>query len=440
VSQIRAAISKIMLQGRSLGKRSGSYNYFLIDQIVVSGANFLTSAIVARFLGIEVFGIFSLAWIMVQFVQSLQSALILLPMMSIGPKQTEAEAPGYFAVVMVHQFIWAAASAVLTYLGCLLAARMGLGAEAESLALPLFVAVLITQMHEFLRRYNATINKPQRILISDCLRYGGLIAALLGVMLLTEHHVDSGGVLYLIAATAALGAFVLWPSAPRMRGARARFVEITKRHLRVSRWLTGSALLMWITSNFFAVAAGAVLGTAAVGAIRAAQSLMSVTNLFFQAAEGFGPPTAARTLHNEGVTGLKRFVTMMTVIGLVVTIAASVALGAPGDFWLTLVFGPEYNGYGYAVWELALSFILLAASNPLRFAYQAAEKTHIDFQGYILAALWTLATSYPLAQWFGLHGAIAGYLVGQAIMMVYLQLTYRGFLAKHAIESAREPA
>ncbi len=423
-----------MLHGRSLGRRSGAYNYYLIDQIVVSGANFLTSAIVARFLGIEVFGIFSLAWIMVQFVQSLQSALILLPMMSIGPKQSDAEAKSYFAVVMVHQIGWAILSAVLTYLGCLAAAHMGLGVEAEKLALPLLAAVLVTQMHEFLRRYHATNNNPVRILLSDILRYGSLIAALLATMLLTDKHVDSGGVLYLITATAALGTLILWPSAPRTTGAGKRFMEITRRHLRMSRWLAGSALLMWVTSNFFALAAGAVLGTAAVGAVRAAQSLMSVTNLFFQAAEGFGPPTAARTLHNEGVSGLKRFVTMMTIIGLVVTVAATLVLGVPGDFWLTLVFGPEYNGYGYAVWELALSFILLAASNPLRFAYQAAEKTHIDFQGYILAAIWTLVTCYPLAQWFGLHGAIAGYLVGQAIMMVYLQLAYRGFLAKHAAE------
>jgi O-antigen/teichoic acid export membrane protein len=423
--------------GSSLGKRAGSYNYYLIDQVVVSGANFLTSAIVARFLGIEVFGIFSLAWIMVQFVQSLQSALILLPMMSIGPKQAETEAQDYFAVVMVHQIIWTLGSAVLTYFGCLAAAKMGLGPEAERLALPLVASVLVTQMHEFLRRYNATINKPKRILLSDILRYGSLIATLLGVMLWTDERIDSGGVLYIIAATAALATIVLWPSAPTTRGAAKRFKEITRRHIRVSRWLTGSALLMWITSNFFALAAGWVLGTAAVGAIRAAQSLMSVTNLFFQAAEGFGPPTAARTLHNEGVSGLKRFVTMMTLIGLVVTVSATLALGLPGDFWLTLVFGPEYNGYGYLVWELALSFVLLAASNPLRFAYQAAEKTHIDFQGYILAALWTLATSYPLAQWFGLHGAVAGYLVGQAIMMGYLQLTYRGFLARHAVAGQR---
>jgi hypothetical protein len=50
----------------------------------------------ARFMGLREFGIFVLAWMSVVFVNSLQTALIVAPMTSIGPKQREEDRPSYF--------------------------------------------------------------------------------------------------------------------------------------------------------------------------------------------------------------------------------------------------------------------------------------------------------------------------------------------------------
>ena len=52
----------------------------LADQIVVSGANFLTMVVLARQLGLHDFGIFTLYWTSVLFVAALHSAFIILPM------------------------------------------------------------------------------------------------------------------------------------------------------------------------------------------------------------------------------------------------------------------------------------------------------------------------------------------------------------------------
>jgi len=45
------------------------------------------------------FGVFTLAWMSVLFVNSLQSALIVAPMMGIGPKQEERTGPATFGAV-----------------------------------------------------------------------------------------------------------------------------------------------------------------------------------------------------------------------------------------------------------------------------------------------------------------------------------------------------
>ncbi len=98
----------------------------LADQGFVSGVNFLSTLLLARFLGIEEFGRFTLAWMVVLFANSLQNAAIIQPMLSIGPKHAEAEAPAYYGAVIVQQAVVAAFA-----FGAVL-----IGAQASALALP----------------------------------------------------------------------------------------------------------------------------------------------------------------------------------------------------------------------------------------------------------------------------------------------------------------
>src|ERR1035441_1529748 len=86
------------------------------DQAIVSGTNFFTSVMLARFMGLREFGIFALAWMSVLFVNSLQSALIVAPMMSIGPKQEEKDRPSYFGAVVFQELVLISCCVVLVFL------------------------------------------------------------------------------------------------------------------------------------------------------------------------------------------------------------------------------------------------------------------------------------------------------------------------------------
>ncbi len=425
----RLSISEILDQGRTLAANYGRLGWYLGDQLIVSGSNFLMGALVARFLGIDAFGVFALAWMIVLFVQSLQSALVLSPMMSIGPKQSPEQTRSYYAVVAVHQIALAMASAVTVYAICKISGLVGWGEVSSELSLSLATTILFVQIHEFLRRYNFTRGHVRRVIVSDVVRYGSLIAALVYMMQAPGEQPGIPGVLYLTAGSALLAALVLLPGAPSLQGARARLVEVTQRHFRVSRWLVGSAILLWVTSNFFIIAAGAILGPAAVGALRAAQTLMGVTNVFFQAAESFVPPQASRIFHADGLAGLRRFIFRLTLFGASVTGLACLVLVVPARFWLTLVFGQEYSEYGFVVAGYGAWFFLLACLVPLRFAFQAVEKTRPDFTGYIIGSIFTLAASYPLARYFGVLGAITGVVVAQLVMLINLQIEYRRLLS-----------
>ncbi|KOR29273.1 hypothetical protein TI04_09020 [Achromatium sp. WMS2] len=78
-------------------------SWALLDQMLVSGTNFLIGVFLVRLLGMEQYGMFILVWMIVQFFTSVQSALIVAPMLTIAPKIPIAERPNYFAATLALQ-------------------------------------------------------------------------------------------------------------------------------------------------------------------------------------------------------------------------------------------------------------------------------------------------------------------------------------------------
>src|SRR3546814_7993993 len=92
----------LFLFGTRLLLRERVLSWALADQVMVSGSNFLMTVFLARYLGLEEFGRFALAWMAVLFAAGIHYALVAAPMMSIGPKQIEADRPAYFGAVLFH--------------------------------------------------------------------------------------------------------------------------------------------------------------------------------------------------------------------------------------------------------------------------------------------------------------------------------------------------
>src|SRR3546814_10183528 len=79
----------LFLFGTRLLLRERVLSWALADQVMVSGSNFLMTVFLARYLGLEEFGRFALAWMAVLFAAGIHYALVAAPMMSIGPKRSE---------------------------------------------------------------------------------------------------------------------------------------------------------------------------------------------------------------------------------------------------------------------------------------------------------------------------------------------------------------
>ncbi len=200
----------------SLIRRYSHLNWVLFDQAMVSGSNFLTGIILARALGIAEFGRFTLAWMVVLFVQSIQHAAINAPMMTIGARQESANCPAYYGAVFVQQIAFAILSAGLSLIAVTASALIFPDYGIAGLTLPLTAAVFFTQVQDFLRRYYFTIEKPVWSCVGDGCRYLGQIVVIIWLSFAVEGVLTSAMVLWILASSAMCSAVILLVGTDRL--------------------------------------------------------------------------------------------------------------------------------------------------------------------------------------------------------------------------------
>jgi O-antigen/teichoic acid export membrane protein len=385
----------------------------LTDQGIVSGTNFLTNIMLARFMGLREFGVFALAWMAVLFANSLQGALIVSPMMSIGPKQEEKDRPSYFGVVVLHELILVSLCFVLVFGAVKIGSNFFWHSDLQQLALPLAVSAFAYQMQDFLRRYFFATRQSRRALADDALSYLTQLPLLL--LLHMSGRLSSATALWVMAATSLLGLVpgLLWMEPLALNSEWIRTVSL--RHWKISRWLGASSLLQWTSSNLFLLAAPIYYGAAAAGVLRASQNLMGATHLWFQGLDNVVPAETARRLRQGGVRAMLAYTRSVLIKwgGLTLLFAIGIAV-APG-FWLKFLYGVQMIQYGYVLRLYALLYVFVFIGGPLRAALQAIEFTVPIFWSYLAMTVFAFVFAVPLAKWLALSGSLIG-LIGAQIL------------------------
>ena len=399
-------------------RRHNQLNFALIDQAMASGTTFAMNLLLARLLGIQEFGRFVLGWMAVLIAASLQEGLIISPMMSIGPSVAAAERGPYFTTVFCHQLAWAALSFLVLLGGVAGSAAIAPSWGIEDLALPLAAAAAAHLLQEFVRRYLYTRDRAPTALWIDAVYYLGRVAALLCLFGLGV--VGTAAALWTMAGAAALSFALGFARFEPLRFSRASLSSVTLRHWRVGRWLGGSAILFWACNNFFILSAGALLGAWAVGAIKAAQNIMGLTNILYQGIYNVVIIGAAKQLQAGGGGALAAYLRQVAAGGSLAIVAIGLVAGAAPGLWLRLFYGEPYAVYGHLVQWYALAYLIGFLHVPLRVGLYVTENTRAVFLGYAAVAAFSVASAYPTIRLFGLNGAMAGPVAAETIMCIVL--------------------
>jgi O-antigen/teichoic acid export membrane protein len=406
----------------SILKKYSHINWALADQAMVSGTNFLTGVLFARFLGVAEFGRFTLAWMVVQFVASLQMAMISSPMMSIAPKQSAEDRPYYYGSVLAQQIIFAVISSCLVWLCVRLSQYIYPTWQIHELATPLAIAVFCFQSQDFLRRWFFSQGRPAAAFVNDAVSYLGQLAVLFYYYHLTT--LDTTKVLYINAVTSALafyGFFILGKLAYSTKS----LIVYSQRNWAVSKWLVASSILQWTSGNLFLIASGTLLNTTAVGALKAAQNIVGITHILFQGLENIIPIRISHSLNQTGICGMRAYLKKVSLFGGFATLSILAPIIIMPEFLLKMVYGFEYIEYGFVVVCYGVIYLAIFFSLPLRAALRALEYSKPIFVAYVISTLFSVFTVKPLLTAFAIKGALIGIAGTSSVLLAVLFTLYQ---------------
>lgn len=403
-----------LLVSRTLSKIGGGRTpAALFDQALVSGANFLTNVILARGFGVREYGVFALAWIAVLFANSLQYALIVTPMMSIGPKQLEQDRRTYYGAVLLQELTFALLAAVVMYFSVSLSARIYPQWGVSELAMPLSWTTLAYLLQEFLRRYFFCTRQSARALVTDAVSYLTQLPLIFWISNSRSGKLST--VLWVIAATSAFGFFICvrWYQRVEFRSESVRSIFL--RHWRMSRWLVPTAFMQWGAGNLFLMAAPLYYGAAASATIRAANNIVGVAHVWFLGLDNVVPAEAARQLRHQGLDGMMNYLKKVLYRWGGVTLCFAAIVASVPTLWLRLAYGSKYSSDGSVLRLYALLYIFIFLSGPLRAGLQALEYTAPVFWAYPAMIAFSVLLAGPLARGLGLNGVMIGMIATQCI-------------------------
>ena len=327
----------------------------LIDQALYSGTSFLLTILMARHFSASDFGIFSAYVLFSYLAVSMVAAWTLQVFQVMADIDRE-----YVSFVFWLQLLLVFLCSVVVKL------LFGLFSEGYVYVSVYYGASFL--MYDFGRRLFLALDKTLWTLYLDV--FTGVSIMYLLFYFIHEGSKDLVGLLcfftYVYICSLGLIVLLLRPFSYK----KEKWGRYYKDHLRHGKWLFLSAASQWWAGNLYVVAAGVHLGSAALGALRLAQSLFGVLNLLMQTYENYVLPKIALEVHRDMASGMQYVRATNQRLALVfVPVICFVFVFATPFFVMT--GGKQYAPYGFVLKGFSILYLLILLSQPIRFVFRS---------------------------------------------------------------------
>ena len=389
------------------------------DQALVSGLSFLSGVVMARYLGVEGFGVYSVAWLGVLIASSINQPFIIAPMQTLSNKKSVDQQSDYLQALVFKQLLFAALMGIFAFGVVLVMSYVLKQWKVQSILLAFPLAVFSFLLQDFFRRYYFVMNNPKKVLLIDLVAYGGVLLSTFGIHFFRS--MDAQFILLLTALFFLYSSLIgLW-SLKELKFNRSNIKLVIVEHWDFSKWLTATAVLQWFSGNLFIISAGAIIGPIAVGVTRMAQNIVGITHVLFLAMENIIPARAAEHQREQGNEGMFNYLMKFTIqMGLITfTLLALIAIFS--EQIITFCYGPGYLAYQHILIGFCALYVIVFLGYPMRYAIRTLEKTRTIFISFIFSAIFSVISAYPIIKMFGLNGVVIGLMATQLITFcIYL--------------------
>jgi O-antigen/teichoic acid export membrane protein len=405
----------------------------LSDRGLFAATNFGLNVVLARWMSLEAYGTFALAFSVFLIIGSMQTALVAAPVLIYGPRRYRDRYETYLGVVIKWQFLlcWVVSLGIaLTAAGIMIWGNRDTGVVMLALAVtgPFILLMWL------LRKSGYAKLQPRGAAISGAV-YMCLVLA--GAYLLNKLDLLSPATALFVMAAASLAVAIRLAIRQRvrlfdepLRGAFARDVAI--QHWHYAKWMVPAKVLGDMVTNVFIFVLPIWVSLEATGVFRALINLVMPLSFMGSSLGLILVPVMVRARSNNSMP--EKLIVSLAFF-LLTAIGYSLVLVLFNDEIVTLLYKEKYVAYAGFLWLIALLPIVHAPSNSLGAAMRAMERPRevfwITFAGACVAA----TVGLGLTAVAGLAGAIIGNVLSYATMTALLAYFLRSMIrqdrAKH---------
>jgi O-antigen/teichoic acid export membrane protein len=416
---------------RTWGIKSG---VSIVDQGLVSGAGFLLSFLLARWLSSEAYGAFAVAFATLLFLSGFHNVLLLEPMSVMGPARYSNQASAYLAAQLkIHKLLGALLAGALLLTALLMKLleanrELATATAASAFALPFFLMLWLV------RRMAYMVQRPA---IAGWASAGYFLLTLFGLLVLHSRRVLSPATAFIIMGSAGVLSAALPLRQLGMLGARTdalcSWKEVAQENWNYGRWLVLSTALFSVAAQIQTYLAAGLLGLGPAGIFRAMQVPSLVMTQIVIAVGLLVLPSMSHEFGLGQLARLRKKAVLASAFVTLIAIGYAAALQLFGGPIERLLYGGKYSPYVRLIPILGLVPVCTGFAIGFSMAMRASQKPHIDLLANAIAAPVGLITAAVFIRLWGLNGAAFSVVAGFAAYAAVFWWSFRK-ITPHTLE------
>ncbi len=399
----------------------------VIDQAILSGGGFALSILMARWLGLEVFGTYTVISIVIMLVNNFNHAFITSPLLTLRSRRRNAT--GYEKSLLSLQLLLTLAYAAVFALLAVLSEKWSPG--FLSLAdKGLFVACgIIYQLYDYYRKLQYARQNMRKALRMNTIVFTAQFSLL--ALLSSTGGLHFTSLLAVMACSYGISIpFLFVECSPAFH--QKMLITIAGRHWRFSRWLLATTLAHWLSANYIFLAAGVILGVSSVGILRIGQTLIGSLTALYQVFENYLPPRVAQKLSDSDERNMWRYLFgIMGKAGVVIVVSAGI-ISLLADDLLVAFYGAGYLSQITVFRVFPLVAICIFPVYLLRIGVRTLEKNIHIFIACMLSIIFCVFGAEELIEKYQLMGAVTSLMLSQIVMIAWYLISMNTAVSRTA--------
>ena len=416
--------------GHSRGLLVRLFSFAVLDQALLSAANFGVGLLLIRYSTDLQYGYYVMAFAAVLLAGTVQNAVLSGPMAVLAPKLALAAQQNL--IERLHELLARAAlplGAMVAAVFLLLGAMKLIDWSLAWVGCATGAASAAVIEREYLRRVLLVRSMPDRLLQIDFVFVVlQLLVVVLAVTQLLEHaalvSITGIGVAAFLSSTLSRQYARSRPAVAVAVGARSQaFV----RAWRLGKWGLLGAVMTWMHNQGFYYLLAALLSVEAVALIATVRLLLMPINLLITGVSQQLLPVAARWLAESGLRTLLRRGGLIAVGLLLLSVTYVAMLWWPREWIMVHVFRRQVIGMDPLLLLWAATFCVMAVRHAATVMLQAMELHRALVWAAAVSALCSLLSGFVGIHQLGAMGGLLGLVVGESVyLLVNLGLMWRG--------------